>query len=313
MRNPRITRASYKVAACRADLGGWVRGALFRSIHFLSLSAPLRSSRPALVPVLRRQITPVVAPTSLSHVLPSAPRGRVGPRGSASRRTPMKAPSLLVALALAAPAPAANIYIFASGDTQTDSAVVQALTAYGHTCTLGVQYMHFDGTISLAPYQAVYLQASANWYAGELPAAGATQLRNWVQNGGRLVTSEWATYYSTPGEAFAGIATLLPLQPATAYSSADSTTFTRATPDAVIGAGLPLTFLMPLTDYTGTEIYTVAKSGATTYYTTAGGTQYAGLAGWSRGSGSVFSFSTTGGPRQFTNGFFPGLLSNAMG
>ena len=225
----------------------------------------------------------------------------------------MKAPSLLVALALAAPAPAANIYIFASGDTQTDSAVVQALTAYGHTCTLGVQYMHFDGTISLAPYQAVYLQASANWYAGELPAAGATQLRNWVQNGGRLVTSEWATYYSTPGEAFAGIATLLPLQPATAYSSADSTTFTRATPDAVIGAGLPLTFLMPLTDYTGTEIYTVAKSGATTYYTTAGGTQYAGLAGWSRGSGSVFSFSTTGGPRQFTNGFFPGLLSNVMG
>jgi hypothetical protein len=220
---------------------------------------------------------------------------------------------ILTALALAVPASAANVYVFSSGDEATDRYLMSTLTGCGHTATLGVQFMNFDGTISLAGYQAVYLQASANWSAGELPAAGALQLRNWVDGGGRLVTSEWVTYYSTPGEAFAGISTLLPLVPSTNYGSNPTTTFRMATPDPVINLHMPPTFEMPLVDFVGTEIYTVAKTGATTYYTTAGGTQYAGLAGWHRGSGSVYSFSTTGGWLQLSTGYFCGLLCNLMG
>jgi len=224
-------------------------------------------------------------------------------------RTPI--PALLLALCLGPAASASNVYVMSSGDAGTDNAVIATLTGHGHTCTLGVQFFNYTGQ-SLAGFQTVYLQANNNWYQGELSAAGGLALRNWVNNGGRLVTSEWVTYYATPNEAFATIASILPLNPSLDYGSEASTAYYRYVTDPAIDAGVAANFGFWLDDYTGTQIHTYAKAGSNLYYTTPG--VYAGLAGWARGSGSVYSFSTTCGPTQLTvSTDFAQLFSNVMG
>src|SRR4051812_28152372 len=102
-------------------------------------------------------------------------------------------PALLAAAALAAvPAslPAANIYMLSSGDPATDNAAVAALTGAGHTVTVGVQYPDFNGSVSLAGFQTVYLQANSNWTGTptgtNMPDPGQQQLIAWVNAGGRL-------------------------------------------------------------------------------------------------------------------------------
>src|SRR5262245_30139217 len=104
---------------------------------------------------------------------------------------------LPVALSLAvlgSGAHAANVYILSSGDPLVDAAVQATLQAGGHTSTLGVPYTAFDGTQSLAGFQAVYFQANANWTGGDMPAAGQTLLLNFVNGGGGLVTCEWVLW-----------------------------------------------------------------------------------------------------------------------
>jgi hypothetical protein len=217
----------------------------------------------------------------------------------------------LLTLALALPASASNVYVMSSGDPAIDNAVIAALTSRGHTCTLGVQFFNYTGQ-SLAAYQTVYLQANANWYLGEMSAAGGLALRTWVQNGGRLVTSEWVTYYSGTGDPFAPIASILPLNQSLQYGCETSTVYYQWTVDPQIMAGLPLGFGFPLDDYAGTEIYTGVKPGATLYYLIMNRAA-AGLAGWTRGAGSVYSFSTTCGPTQLASETFSRLFSNVMG
>ncbi len=220
--------------------------------------------------------------------------------------------ALVAVLAVSAPASAANVLVLSSGSAPIDNAVIAALTAHGHTCTLGAPFYQQSFTAqSLAPYQTVYMQANNNWILGEISATAGLNLRNWVHGGGRLVTSEWVTYYSTPGEAFAPLTTILPLNPSTDYGSEPSTAYFPSVPDAAINAGLPFSIGFWLDDYAGTQIHTSAKTGATNYYLAPGG--HAGLAGWTHGTGSVYSFSTTCGPSQIANADFARLLSNVMG
>jgi hypothetical protein len=228
----------------------------------------------------------------------------------------MRAPTataLLATLALASAAPAANVYILSSGDAATDNAVIAALTSRGHTCTLGPQYFNFTGQ-GLAGYDTVYLQANTNWWAGWLSTSAAQALMTWVNAGGRLVTSEWVTYYSaTVDDAFYSLRANLPLVHTTNYGSASSTTYDRVLLNGPINAGLPDSFTFPLVDYAGTEIYTVARPTANTWYASRGAPGAAGLAGWLRGYGFVYSFSTTCGPAQLADPNFGRLFSNVMG
>src|SRR5436190_8947991 len=72
----------------------------------------------------------------------------------------------IAALAFATLAPSvlgANVYMLSSGDATTDNAAVAALTAHGHTVTIGLPYTAFDGTADLSAFQTVYLQCNANW------------------------------------------------------------------------------------------------------------------------------------------------------
>ena len=217
--------------------------------------------------------------------------------------------ALLAALALSVPASAANVYVLSSGDATIDNAVIATLTARGHTCTLGPQFFNFGGHPP-AGTQTVYLQANNNWYLGEMSSGAGLALRTWVQNGGRLVTSEWVTYYSGTGDIFAPIASILPINQTTWYTNATSTIYFEYTTDPQISAGLPAGFGFALDNYAGTLIYSSAKAGAIIYYIDSG---HPGLAGWTRGSGSVYSFSTTCGPTQLGNGAFAQLFSNVMG
>ena len=210
------------------------------------------------------------------------------------------------------PASAANIYVFSSGNAAIDNAVISTLNSRGHTCTLGVQFYQYTGQ-SLAAYQTAYLQANDNWYRGEMSAAGGTALRNWVQAGGRLVTSEWVTYYSGTGDPFAPIASILPLSHTLEYGSDPYATYLQYVLDPALNAGLPLGFSFPVDDYAGTEIFAPAKTGANIYYLSLQNPGHAGIAGWARGAGLVYSFSTTCGPNQLAHPYFAQLFSNVMG
>jgi hypothetical protein len=230
----------------------------------------------------------------------------------------LSASALLACLAGAAPA--ANIYMLSSGDQATDDAAVATLHTHGHAVTVGVQYNAFDGSVNLAPYQTVYLQASANWSAsGAMPSAGQQQLISFVNAGGRLVTSEWVVYYTYAGGKFAELASVIPAEQSFTYTTAASTTYESVTPSPAINAGLPASFSVPLYSYTGTETLAYAKPGATVYYSTAtsaGGVPAhgaAGLSGWSIGPGSVYSFTSTCGPSQVGDALFGRLFANVMG
>jgi hypothetical protein len=209
---------------------------------------------------------------------------------------------------------AANIYIISSGDPLTDQAAAAALTSRGHTATIGVTYDLFDGTVSLSGYQTVYLQNNYNWTAAPvMPSAGAQQLTSWVNGGGRLVTSEWVVYYTAPTYRFGELGPIIPAEQTYSYGSQPSATYTVATPDAPINAGVASPFTCTLTSYTGTETFAVAKAGATTYYTTSNSATAAALVGWGVGAGSVFSFLSTCGPDQLSDANFGRLFSNVMG
>jgi hypothetical protein len=220
---------------------------------------------------------------------------------------------LVVALA-AGCASAANVYIISSGDPATDSAAAAALTSRGHTVTIGVTEDVFDGTVSLGGFDTVYLQNNFNWAAAPvLPAAGAQQLIAFVNGGGRLVTSEWVVYYTYVNGRFGALDPIMPAVNTFSYGGQLSATYTQATPDAAINAGLGTALTFPLTSFTGTETYTSAKPGATVYYTTSSSVEAVGLCGWSVGAGRVFCFLSTCGPDQVGDAGFGRLFSNVMG
>ncbi len=223
-----------------------------------------------------------------------------------------------VAAALSTGVYADNVYILSSGHTPTDDAASLALTSRGHTVTIGLQYPAFDGSANLTGFDSVYLQCNANWTALPMPVAGQQQLIDWVNAGGRLVTSEWVVYYSgAVAGKFTTLGSIIPAVQSFDYQLTASATYTQVTPDPAINAGLPAEFSFPMEDPSGlygggSETFTVAKPGATTYYTTNNSPGAVGLVGWNVGSGSVFSFTSTGSPVQMADTRFGLLFSNVM-
>jgi hypothetical protein len=221
---------------------------------------------------------------------------------------------LLFAAALAGAcgsAQGAHVYVMSSGQTTLDNAVSGALTSLGHTVTIGVAFTGFDGTQSLAGYDTVYFQANYNWQSGDMPLAGQQALVNWVNGGGRLVTSEWVVWK-------AGTSQLQTLEPilagvsTSAYDSAATQTLGRQASDAAVDAGVPSSFTVALTSVSGTRTFMAAQTLATVYFADAGQAGVAALAGWRVGSGSVFSFNTVCADAQIADSNFSRLLSNVM-
>jgi hypothetical protein len=221
--------------------------------------------------------------------------------------------------ALTSAAGAVNIYMISGGDPITDSAAVTALTSRGHTVTVGVDCVGFDGSVSLTGFDTVYLQNNYNWTTGLMPVAGQQQLIDWVTAGGRLVTSEWVIYYTYAGGRFGTLGSIIPAEQTYNYAGMTSTTYDAVTAHPGINAGLPPSFGFPLTSYTGTETLILPKTGAAVFYSTATSTvtipahSRAGLLGWAVGHGTVLSFGSTCGPDQVGDANFGLLFSNVMG
>jgi hypothetical protein len=206
---------------------------------------------------------------------------------------------------------AQRVYLMPSNNAAADEDIHARLVACGFTVVDGVPHYSFDGSQSLAGIDAVLLPPYNN-YSRDMPNEGQIFLRNWIQNGGGLVTLEWTIwmygigYLQTLGEAF-------PSQPTTPWRCATNITYTIATADPVLNANLPDSFSVPL--YKG-ETQIVPKPGATIFYHTdfSGGE---GVIGWNYGSGRVLNISfddgyCSAGEHAVSNTHFGQLVCNAI-
>jgi hypothetical protein len=231
---------------------------------------------------------------------------------TATRRAALAAfGAAVLALTTAGTAAAAGVYVTSSGNATFDTALVAALTSYGHSVTLGVPFTAFDGTQSLAGIQAVYLQANYNWNTGNMPAAGQTALANFVNNGGGLVTNEWILWKTAAEGAFSTLSAVFPAVATNSFDSQATYTMNQTTANPVLNAGLSSSITFALTSISGTDTNVSAvKAGATTYYT--GGDGDLALTGWSVGSGRVLNFNTVIADAQIADANFSRLLGNTL-
>ena len=83
-----------------------------------------------------------------------------------------------------------RVYIFRGGEPSSDQAASHALQDRGHSANLGIETGNFDGTqVKLTDFDVVVARYNAN--GGAVGVPGKTALREYLQGGGRLVTSEF--------------------------------------------------------------------------------------------------------------------------
>ena len=209
-----------------------------------------------------------------------------------------------------------SVLLLSTGIPTEDNAVVNLLTADGHTVTVGPDYFTFTGG-SLSGYSSVILLQNNNVTGLPIPDAGQTALVNYVNGGGGLLTGEWTVY----GNAFLGynptLAPVLPVTPSTVQSFGNLITYTQSTAtNSVLNKDLPPSFTFIADSNGGTETYFQPKSGATAYYgSNFGGTPPGdsdGVIGWNYGSGRVLSLSTLAGQNELADPNYGTLFSNAV-
>src|SRR5215467_12533504 len=85
-----------------------------------------------------------------------------------------------------------RVYIFRGGELASDNAVRQALQDRGHSPSLGIETKDFDGTqVNLGDFDVVVAISNADGTVRT--TSGKTALRDYLQGGGRLVTTEYFT------------------------------------------------------------------------------------------------------------------------
>jgi hypothetical protein len=201
-----------------------------------------------------------------------------------------------------------HVYVLSSTNVALDDALKAMLESFGHTVTIGVHYTLFDGAVDLTPYDAIYLQANANW-SGDMPRPGQRQLINWVNCGGGLVTVEWTTW-KIGSNTFQYIDAIFPAARTNAYSSLGTETYTKVTDQSTINAGLPDMFTFMTDNYSGTESNLNPRSGAVIYYDSA--MLDSGLLGWDYNQGRVATFSVTVGTNEIADPNFSRLVANTV-
>lgn len=189
---------------------------------------------------------------------------------------------------------ALNVYVMGGGDAPSDTGVINALQERGHVVTQGVETPDWDGTqANLNDFDVVVLLYNSNWTRSLTPAGIATT-RDYIANGGAVVTGEWFIWGVFAAQAD-DLAPLMPVSEYCGWNFGPSTTYTRVTADPIINNGLPQSFTFPLSSFSGTESCFREQVGATVFYSSSnGGGQpgAAGLVGWDVEKGRVASFST---------------------
>lgn len=224
-------------------------------------------------------------------------------------------PAVISIASLSAAATAADVLIVSAGSAATDNALVAGLTAQGHTASIGPNYWEFDTSVDLSPYDVVYIQGNGNWTQSDMPIDAQTMILDFAQQGAGVVFSEWVVWMVQARGVFQVLAASMPVVPTTTFRSTSTITFTENINDPIVSEGLPTTFDMPLTSFSGTETFLVPKENATVFYDSdwVNGTQTgAAIVGWDICGGRVVNFSTTNGINQINDPEFQILLGNLM-
>lgn len=221
----------------------------------------------------------------------------------------------LTIAALATAAQSADVLIVSAGSPTTDNALVAALTANGHTAAIGPNYWEFDTSVDLSPYDVVYIQGNGNWTQSDMPTDAQTMILDFAQRGAGVVFSEWVVWMVQARGVFQVLSASMPVEPTTQFRSSATVTFTENVNDPFISAGLPVSFNMPLTSFSGTETFLRPKENATVFYESdwvIGEETSGAVVGWDICGGRVVNFSTVNGINQINDPNFQLLLSNLM-
>jgi len=205
-----------------------------------------------------------------------------------------------------------KVYILRGGDPASDNAVAQALQERGHVPTLGVETPDWNGSqANLNDFDVVVILITANW-ARALSSQGIEAIRNYIVNGGAVVTGEWFIWKTF------GDQTIGPLMPVVDYCGWNyntTTTYTQLAPDSVINSGLPVTLTLSLSDFAGTESCFRPRAEARIFYSSSNGggqPRAAGLLGWDVQGGRVASFSTLIANSELANTDYRRLFVNTV-
>jgi hypothetical protein len=206
---------------------------------------------------------------------------------------------------------AAMVLLLSTDNADEDAAIQTTLQALGHQVDVGAPYYVFDGT-GVLNYDVVLLVPNYNYSSGDMPAAGQMALKDFVNSGHGLVTTEWTMWLQAAYLRLGILAEAIPVVATTAYRSPASITYTSVTADDILNAGLDPFFTFMADSIAGGETGFVAKDGATMFY----GSDYSdgagGVIGWSFGAGRVISFSTVCGQMELGDGNYSQLLRNAI-
>lgn len=210
---------------------------------------------------------------------------------------------------------AADVLIVSAGSPDTDNALVAALVANGHSATVGPTYWTFNVSFDLGPFDVVYIQGNGNWTQSDMPIDAQTKILEFAQGGGGIIFSEWVVWMVSARNVFQVLGAAMPAQPTSNWRGTTSITVTANTPDPFIADGLPNSFTMPLTSFSGTETFLRPKPNATVFYDSdwvLSGETGGAVLGWDVCGGRVVNFATTNGPAQIADANFQRLLSNLV-
>jgi hypothetical protein len=216
---------------------------------------------------------------------------------------------------LSASAYAANVYVFGTSNAAVDQAYVDALTAGGHTVTIGVQGNQFNGTVDLSGIDVVIMTFGPNWSTGGLiPTAGQQQLADWVTlGGGGLISTEWIAYANA---SFPIVYPILPVTYGGIWNSTQTTTFTNIDPNPIMIQNLPSSFTVSTDSHSGVESRLTAKLGAQVFFQSSNLSEpnimNAGASGWQAGAGRTASLSTIPGVNSLGNVNYATMVSNLV-
>ncbi len=221
----------------------------------------------------------------------------------------------LTAIISTAQSHAADVLIVSAGSEATNTALANALTAQGHTAVIGPTYWTFDTNFDLSPFDVVYIQGNGNWTQSDMPLDAQSMILDFAQAGGGIVFSEWVVWMVQARGVMQVLAASMPVVPSSSFRSTSTITLTENVNDPFVSAGLPTSFTMPLTSFSGTETFLEPKENATIFYDSdwiVGGQTGGAVVGWDICGGRVVNFSTTNGVDQINDPNFQTLLSNLM-
>lgn len=210
---------------------------------------------------------------------------------------------------------AGDVLIVSAGSATTDDALVAALANQGHTATIGPNYWEFDTNVDLSPYDVLYIQGNGNWTQSDMPIDAQSMILEFTEDGGGIIFSEWVVWMVAARDVFQVLAAAMPVEETVTFRTTTDVTFTLNTPEPFLTDGLPTSFTMPLTSFSGTETFLRPKLDATVFYDSDWviGDETAGAAiGWDICGGRVVNFSTTIGTDQIQDPNFQLLFGNMV-